>query len=69
MKMELELDQAEVETILLAYAEQKFPGMFNKIELDMSYGSLRRATLTKEPEPEPIMPPPSVPLATDDEPF
>ena len=48
--MKLTLTQAEAEKVLLQWAQDKFPGQFNKVELD-SYSYNKTFTFTNE---EPI---------------
>ena len=49
--MKLELDSREVQAILLAYAEQKFPGQFNRVA-GVSYTSIHGVEFSKmEPAP------------------
>ena len=54
--MKLELDEIEVKDILLEWVNRTLPTHFNKVELDVSYGSLRKATFEYEPpeEEEPL---------------
>ena len=48
--MKLTLTQAEAEKVLLQWAQDKFPGQFNKVELD-GYSYNKTFTFTNE---EPI---------------
>jgi len=51
--MELKLDDNDVKTVLLNWANGQFPGMFDECALD-GYSYSRSATLTKSrPAPEP----------------
>ena len=52
--MKLELDQDEVEAVLLAYAAERFPGAFDRVNIDCTgYASLKGATFSKAPPPDP----------------
>lgn len=50
--MKLVIDRNEIESALLAWAQEKFPRiMFDTVEFDIGYGTIRSATLThKEQE-------------------
>ena len=49
--MELELKKDEVKAVMLEWAQQKFPGMFNTVELDGYRGDYCRFSKS-EPEKE-----------------
>lgn len=46
--MKLEIDQAEVERILLEWAEAKFPKLFNEVDVDTSYSMIRKVTFFRK---------------------
>ena len=49
--MELKLSEADVKRILIEWAAAKFPVIFDEVDFDAAYSTLRSVTLSrKEPE-------------------
>ena len=46
--MELKLSEEDVKRILIEWAAAKFPVVFDEVDFDASYGTLRSVTLSQE---------------------
>lgn len=50
--MKLELGKEEVERVMLDWAQEKWPGMFNSVTFECGYSIIRSAMFSKE-DPDP----------------